>query len=74
MATPATPSVPMGYLRLDRLAGCVEYISTVRDVSSHRHPTDRPAACLRWLRARDEDGWAGLTRSTVTSPGLPKLT
>jgi hypothetical protein len=46
MATLATPAVPVGYLRLNRLAGCVEYLSTIRDMSSHRHPTGRPAALL----------------------------
>jgi hypothetical protein len=45
---------------------CVECLSTIRDVSSGRHPTSRPAACPRRLRARDEDGWTGAAPPTVT--------
>ena len=54
-ATPATPTVPVWYLRLDRLAGCVEYISTIRDVSSHRHQ--------RAGRRRAPDGYGLGTRT-----------
>ncbi len=50
---------------------CVVYLSTIRDVSSHRHPTGRPAAFPDWLRAPDGDGWTGSAPPTVTSPGLP---
>jgi hypothetical protein len=43
---------------------------TLRDVSSHRPPTGRPAACPRRLRARDEDARAGhqSTPPTGASP------
>jgi hypothetical protein len=50
---------------------CVESVSTIRDVSSHRHPTGRPAACPRRLWARDGDGWSRSAPPTVTSPGVP---
>jgi hypothetical protein len=62
--------------------GCVGYVSTIRDVSSHRHQTGRPAAFPDGYGlgtrprtdgpVRDEDGWTGAAPPTVTSPGVPE--
>jgi hypothetical protein len=72
MHTPAESTVRRRQVGWNEKEACVECVSALRDVSSHRRPTGRPAACPRRLRARDEDGWTGAAPLTVTSPGVPE--
>jgi hypothetical protein len=53
---------------------CVEYVYTIRDVSSHRPPAGRPAACPQTATGSGRGRMDRIGSATISSPGLPGRT